>query len=267
MKTIVLITVLFSFLRGYSQEPLNLDLPYNQRGYKHSWNETQPLEVNPEHIIYLDCRKAKNIDSLLAELPKFKKIEWLSLYGLNLKELPDIFGNFPFLKFIDISLNQLKKLPPSFNSLTELEYAHINGNNLDKLPDMIYKLELKELLIAGNALSDTFTIAESWNRLTRLDLSGTSIHYISGIEHLHKTESFGLTACKNLKSLPDTFKKCRKLKSLYINNTPLQDLPKSLLKLNTLYYILLENSEIPKTLLYEYRVRYPRKVFDDCPNC
>ena len=267
MRIPFLVIILIASFQSRAQEPLNLDLPYNQRGYKHIWNETHPLEVNPEHVIYLDCRQAKNIDSLLAELPKFKNIEWLSLYGLNLKELPDSFGNFPFLKFIDISNNQLKELPPSFNNLAELEYAHINGNTLNKLPALFYQLELKELLIAGNLLADTFSIAESWSGLTRLNLSGTSIRHISGIEHLRKVERFRLTACRNLESLPDTFKKCRKLKFFYIDHTPIQELPSSLLKLNSLYYILLDETEILKTLLHEYRVRYPRKVFDDCPNC
>ncbi len=68
---------------------------YAQEFISHNWNEKDILNSPPERVGKLDAHGAKNLDSLLQDLPKYKNIAWLNIWGLGIEELPEtIFDSF-----------------------------------------------------------------------------------------------------------------------------------------------------------------------------
>ncbi len=233
----------------------------------HNWNEKGVLKVSPLLVGKLDARGAQNLDSLFQELPKFKNLQWLNLWGLGIEKLPKtLFDSLTDLTWLDLGKNRLTKLPKSFNKLTRLTHLGLYANQLIVLPNVVYKMDLIELSIYENQLSDTFAISPSWKNIKQLNLAGNDIIWINGLRHLRRVERLVLSTC-SFRNLPDEFEKCRKLRYFYIDNNLVESLPKSLLRLYKLNYILLEKTNIPDKLLYEYKRKYPRKTFDDCPVC
>jgi Leucine-rich repeat (LRR) protein len=231
------------------------------------WNEQHPLPYDYVEVGKLDVRGAKNLDSLLKELPKFKNIAWLNMWGLGIETLPEtIFDSLTALRTLDLGRNELTRLPGSFNRLTKLTHLGLYQNQLIELPHSVYELQLLELRIHDNKLSGTFTISPEWKNLKQLNLAGNKIDSINGLTYLRKLERLQLTAC-NFSMLPNEFQRCRKLRYLYIDHNPIESLPKSLLRLPKLWYILLEKTNIPEELLFVYQMRYPSKTFDDCKTC
>jgi Leucine-rich repeat (LRR) protein len=233
----------------------------------HHWNEKDILSESPEKVGKLDARGATNLDSLFQELPKFKNVAWLNMYGLGIEELPEaLFDSLPNLTWLDLGKNRLTKLPISFNKMIQITHLGLYANQLTELPNAVYLMELIELQLYDNQLADTFSISPAWKNLKHLNLSGNSIHWISGLKHLRNVERLVLTS-SSFKELPDEFQKCKKLTYFHINNNPIDALPKSLLRLPKLWYILLDKTKIHDDVLYEYSKKYPRKTFDDCPTC
>jgi Leucine-rich repeat (LRR) protein len=253
-------------LYSFSQERLDLELPHNKRGYTLIWSEQYAFDHPPEHVLNLDARQAKNLDSLIKRLPEFKNIESLNLWGLGLDSLPDFFKSFPHLRYINIAKNNLTGIPASFNTLKHLKRVELSGNPIGKLPEVLYHSELTLLDIQAIELKGTFVISENWKNLEFLAIAHNPIDSIYGVRNLKKLETLYATKC-NLSFLPEDWRGCRKLEILYIDFNPILDLPKSLLRRNRLRYILLEGTQIPDETLYKYRVRFPTIAFDECPTC
>ncbi len=231
------------------------------------WDEKIPLNVDPSEVTKLDARKAENVDSLLSMLPQFTNVTWLNLWGLGIEELPDdIFENLTKLTWLDLGKNQLQTLPASFDSLTSLSYLGLYTNLLRDLPEVIYSLDLLELRASGNLLTDTFFISPKWDKMTYLSLSGNDVTALEGVRNLRKIERLSLSGCE-IKELPDEFRKCKRLKYIHLNGNPLESLPKSLLQRWRVWYILIEDTNIPSETIRNYRVKYPKKVFDTCQTC
>ena len=59
-----------------------------------------------------------------------KNLSILILRINNLHEIPDVHGELPELKYVDVSCNKLTKIPASFAKLTTLEVLNVANNQV-----------------------------------------------------------------------------------------------------------------------------------------
>lgn len=70
------------------------------------------------------------LDYLPAKIGDLKNLEYLIVSGLNLKEIPDSFGNLPKILKADFGFNNINHFPSSMSNLSgTLRYLTIRGNN------------------------------------------------------------------------------------------------------------------------------------------
>ncbi len=221
---------------------------------------------NPSQITKLDCRRADKIDSLLTLIPKLKNLVWLNMWGLGLDSIPDFFDSIPKLTWFDAGKNNLTELPPSFNRLTQLSEVGLYSNQLKSVPEVLFESALTSLQLQGNEIGGEFVCSPKWTEMTYLNIGHNQFNRISGLNHLQNIEVLSLTSNRFVE-LPEEFKKCRQVQTVYIDFNPLESIPKSLLTRPKLRYILVEGTLISDELLIEYRNRYPHMVLDECPTC
>jgi hypothetical protein len=85
---------------------------------------------------------------------KFRKLEYLSLYGNQLGTLPPEIAQWKNLMEINLNGNQLSTLPPEITQLTNLTKLYLYSNQLRTLPPEIKQLKnLTTLELTNNQLS------------------------------------------------------------------------------------------------------------------
>lgn len=100
-------------------------------------------------------------------LERLSGLEWLSLAGNNLQNLPESLCSLPSLRHLDISQNSLAALPNCINGLRNLEHLDVRGNSLMSLPGSLLELQhLRCFAADGNAgLEDDDTYRTLQERL------------------------------------------------------------------------------------------------------
>jgi Leucine-rich repeat (LRR) protein len=160
------------------------------------------------------------------EFPKGSRT--LNLERKNLSSLPDVF-ELPvfklYLKKLVLSNNKLTKLPNSIGSLSKLITFDLDYNQFKEFPDAITHLKkIQQLDLTGNKFN---TIPESLRNLTNLRQL-----------RLGKNE---------LEGLPDIFVDFPNLVTLNLCENPqLSSLPPSLFNCNSLKYVKMDETGIPK---------------------
>ncbi|NEU09323.1 hypothetical protein GZH53_13445 [Flavihumibacter sp. R14] len=212
----------------------------------------------PENIGDLKNLQHINLVSRNAVIPqRFAESRSLTYVRINfipsatrVITLPARIGDLKQLQTLDITASTLYELPASFSELTALRILKL-GTNLRSIPEDFGNLSsLEDLTLHG-----TFTkLPNSFGKLSRL-----AYLYLGGkTESL--PESFGdlsslvyLNAeSSNLKTLPATFGKLKKLGEISLSNSKLEYLPESfgeldgLVKLNLAYTQL---KAFPKSII------------------
>ncbi|MED6207932.1 hypothetical protein PIB30_040177 [Stylosanthes scabra] len=254
-----------NFLRFYSHDTYGVNLPEGLENLPDKlklfhWDDyplqSLPTKFNAENLVELDMQGSyvkklwKNVQNLanlrrvdldgskeLIELPDLSKasnLETLSLCDCeNLRSVhPSIF----FLqKLIYVDLQgciRLKKLPDKCSRSSKVEHLNLSGcKSLKHLPDSISRLGfLKELYLEGCHQLDTSNLHilfSGLSSLERLNLGGC--HKLDKLpDNVNNLSLLCWLSLKetNVKSLPESIKHLRKLRSLYLGSCRvLQSLP------------------------------------------
>ncbi len=100
----------------------------------------------------------------------------LSLYALDLTDLPAEIGYLPQLKRLVVTANQLTALPPEIGQLTQLEELDVGGNQLSSLPPEIGQLtQLKGLYVSSNQLTALPPEIGQLTQLEELNVDGNML--------------------------------------------------------------------------------------------
>lgn len=269
---------------------INLDLS----GESQTWQE----EIHFEEI-----SKCSNLESLtlsrnyrIQELPvQIANLQNLNTFIMNggcLKQLPKEFCTLQNLEVLELAYQSLQKLPKDIGQLQALKKVSLYWNSsLRRLPKSFSKLKNLTYLSLGHCenlnLSQTLPIIGELPHIKSLSLETATIPkeiiFLKNIEDLSIRKLYGeesveispylqyLTHLKSLylnesglKEVPDWISKLKNLEVLLLGQNPFKTLPKSIGALSNLRYLSLENTKIkrlPKTLiklqkLEEIELRY-----------
>lgn len=144
----------------------------------------------------------------------------LSLFELNLKELPRSLGQLQELQVLYLHNNQLTQLPQPLGQLQRLRVLYLHNNQISWLPESISQLQgLQQLYIFNNQLTHLPNSIGELQSLQVLDL--------------HNNQ---------LTQLPQSIGNLKKLQNLDISNNRLIDLPESILYIRSLQRLFLHKN-------------------------
>ncbi|XP_041014322.1 leucine-rich repeat protein 1-like [Juglans microcarpa x Juglans regia] len=121
-------------------------------------------------VTRLDLGNAKLSGSLVPELGKLERLQYLELYMNNLVgSIPEELGGLKSLVSLDLYHNNLTgSIPASLSKLSNLKFLRLNSNNLTgRIPRELTKLgNLKILDVSHNDLCGTFPTSGSFSKLS-----------------------------------------------------------------------------------------------------
>ncbi|GMN49323.1 hypothetical protein TIFTF001_018489 [Ficus carica] len=121
-------------------------------------------------VTRLDLGNANLTGSLVSELGKLERLQYLELYMNNLVgPIPKELGGLKSLVSLDLYHNNLTgNIPPSLSKLSNLKFLRLNGNRLSgKIPRELTKLgNLKILDVSNNDLCGTIPTLGSFAKLS-----------------------------------------------------------------------------------------------------
>lgn len=154
----------------------------------------------------------------------FKKLQTLSLTGLQLYEFPKALHRLEPLKNLYLGKNKLTKIPAQIANLEQLRVLVLSRNRLKSIPTHLFRLQ----------------------RLYNLNLSNnhlTSLPRDLGL--LPELEILNLSSNK-LKELPNSIGALKELRQLNLNSNQLSSLPNSIRDLKKLELLSLKGNPIIK---------------------
>ncbi|MFX0063938.1 MAG: alpha/beta fold hydrolase, partial [Candidatus Hermodarchaeota archaeon] len=146
----------------------------------------------------------------------------LSLWGNQLRSLPESFGQLTKLQTLDLSSNKLSSLPESFGQLTKLNWLLLKKNQLQELPSSF--IRLKKLKILDLRYNEFEILLNSFGELEQL-------------EDLRLLEN-------KLNSFPDSFKGLTRLKYLDLGQNNFTNIPEAIENLTSLEVITVHGNQI-----------------------
>ena len=176
-------------------------------------------KLNPGFFSQFDTFKGGEIDKLRLKDITIEKItidsksskglKEITIRNCNLKELPDIFGEFTNLQVLQLENNNIKTLPGSICKLDKLEYLNLSGNQLECFPEQIDKLpRLKKIVLDNNLIS---CFPDKHMELPSADLlvlRNNPIEVLpSFLGRLATIKKIDIRGCKYLKIFPSSFGK------------------------------------------------------------
>ncbi|XP_062156330.1 leucine-rich repeat protein 1-like [Alnus glutinosa] len=121
-------------------------------------------------VTRLDLGNAKLSGSLVPELGKLERLQYLELYMNNLVgPVPEELGGLKSLLSLDLYHNNLTgSIPSSLSKLSNLKFLRLNSNNLTgRIPRELTKLgNLKIFDVSNNDLCGTFPTSGSFSKLS-----------------------------------------------------------------------------------------------------
>ncbi|SDI09796.1 small GTP-binding protein domain-containing protein [Chryseobacterium taeanense] len=202
------------------------------------------------------CTEVKYLDlfgNSIPEIPdwffQFKRLEHLSLKNNTLKELPTIVFTLENIKYLNLADNQINLIDGHyFENLMNIEKVDISYNQITLIPEHFIEYpKCKDLSIKGNrlqvfpkAISDVYT-------LEKLDLSENKIASIEDdafdcLENLIELD----LSFNELKYLPTSIGKLKKLKRLNLSGNKISSLPKEFENLTSLEFLDFDSNPIGK---------------------
>ena len=136
----------------------------------YTWAEA--LHTNPDSVFSLSLEKMK-LETLPAELMRFKQLRKLNLSKNRLTELPDNIGELTQLEELDLGKNNFDLFPLELCQLTQLRRLLLNRNNFSMIPDCIRYLTQLNYLDLWDTPIQTFPEAfTDMHALKNLDVRG-----------------------------------------------------------------------------------------------
>src|SRR5688572_6375043 len=206
----------------------------------------------PEFIQLKELQILNLTDNELGELPEgigqLKKLQVLMITDNPIKKLPPDFAELTSLKFLELRKSSLGGWPPGLEKIKTLEYLNFASNGLKSFPNEILQLtklevldlsfnpkitvpfnikkltELRSLSLRGNELNDLMPGLELPGKLRVLDLRGNDFtNFPIQILKLTDLESLDLSFNKHLTTIPKEIGQLKKLKTLILNNTSINE--------------------------------------------
>ncbi|XBJ21208.1 hypothetical protein VPH35_011898 [Triticum aestivum] len=241
------------FLESFTQlESLNLSYCPNIGDIPEVLSGLSKLQyLNLSNSSYLECHKEAEF------LGALRKLEYLNLSSreCGLKKLPESFGGFSQLRYLNLSgwrdiqarlFGSLKNLlhldlsgchmvggvHEALVGLTSLQHLNLQDTQLSLLPDDLTKLRYLNLSRLRKMDAVNFLSAETWdiliNQICRINLSELEHLDLSGNFHmkripesicsLTKLHTLNLSDCTYLAKIPESICTAGSLKFLYLKN-------------------------------------------------
>ncbi|NML41184.1 leucine-rich repeat domain-containing protein [Chitinophaga sp. G-6-1-13] len=248
------------------------------------------------HIPYvqfdLGYNEALDHASAIDELAVLPHLKGLGMTKTKMSKLPDSIGGLTGLEALEITGNQLKELPDSIQSLKELRILNLRTNRFTTFPkNLAGMLKLEELSLRFNEIKTLPKEIAAFPALQLLDLSSNSIAVLppaikelSRLKELHikynkltrlpdelgelqELEVVALNGNKGL-DFDQAFRvlaNCKKLKRLRLKGCGLKSLPDSIVLLEGLESIDLQDNyfdELPEILL---QLKHLREIMSPNP--
>jgi Leucine-rich repeat (LRR) protein len=130
--------VLLNFFSSHASDSLKI----------YPWDEAKQLD--PSLVFGISFEKLK-LDSLPAELARFKNVQYLNLSKNKLHKLPDFMRDFDSLKVLDLHKNNFTVFPMQICAYQQIEKLILSRNDFEQIPECIQYLRKLNYL----DLSDT----------------------------------------------------------------------------------------------------------------
>lgn len=177
-----------------------------------------------------------------------KNIEYISIWDIDITELPENFGNLDIVKIISISSTNINSISETIGNCILLKelYLHDNQNLFSLPPSLKNCCYLKNISILNCNFYEFPKVLCELENLKDLDISDNNIseipNEISSLKYLEHLR------CNNTRVyyLPDSIKECKKLKELQFKYSYLETLPEVIGELEELIYLELRGTKISK---------------------
>ncbi|XP_039173468.1 receptor-like protein EIX2 [Eucalyptus grandis] len=169
-------------------------------------------------------------------MSKLSSLTYLHMSGVGLSsakdcgDLPNQFGDFKELEFLDLSLNSISgSIPSNLGELSSLRELHLNDNKLSGIiPESIGQLSnLKELQVHNNFLYGVLSELhfENLRNLTGLDISSNELilNVSSTWIPPFQVHEIDLSDCKVGPEFPKWLQTQRNITSLMMSNVSISD--------------------------------------------
>lgn len=209
-----------------------------------TFNSLEEALRNPDKVRVLNLGGQK-LETLPADIGKFKNLRKLILQGNKLTALPAEIAQLTQLQELDLYNNKLKDIPLSVASLHTLKRLDVGKNRLREIPASVLALDSLEKLYAySNRIKRLTPDITRLKRLKELRLGGGLRFFWNG---------------NKIKSLPANIGELKELEELHLPDNQLRSLPASFINLKKLRYLeLLHNrfKQVPAEVLALDSVRY-----------
>ena len=167
----------------------------------------------------------------------WKNLQHLDLSYNDIRDIPNIFSQFPLLKYLDLSFNELSRLlPTNFANLNVLQTLNLSGNYFVQfdlsvfrpLTNLIY-LNISSLQRTVNITAGAVATFQKWSLpMTKLVLSNTKIieeELWTSLSAIPQLEILSLDRC-NLTHIDNgVFQKNKNLRVLSLSHNKISLLP------------------------------------------
>ncbi|KAF9152209.1 cysteinyl-tRNA synthetase [Linnemannia schmuckeri] len=196
------------FLHSRAKDIVRLNISHNQRmdlpldfvqncialrELRMAYNDLDRLPANVRSIVHLqvlDVKGNRIRDLEKAHLTDARKLDTLILQCNRLESLPESYGDFEFLRVVNLSSNNFSKFPSVLCRIASLEDLDLSFNDIPEIPDDISKLvRLRRLLLYGNRIGPFLPKSmESLSRLRKLDIRQNGILNLDALNDMKSLE-------------------------------------------------------------------------------
>ncbi|XP_011002869.1 PREDICTED: protein SUPPRESSOR OF npr1-1, CONSTITUTIVE 1-like isoform X4 [Populus euphratica] len=212
-------------------------------------------------VLHLDGTPLKEVPSSIQFLTRLEKLD---MRGCSeLESFPEITVPMESLQSLRLSKTGIKEIPSiSFKHMISLRVLYLDGTPLKELPSSIQFLtRLGELDMSGCSELESFPeITVPMKSLKSLRLSKTGMKEIPSIQFLTVLEKLDMSGCSELESFPEITVPIKSLHSLRLSETGIKEIPSISFKhMISLRFLFLDGTpikELPLSIKDMVRLQY-----------
>ncbi len=212
----------------------------------------------------------QKLQPLLHEIPKYlPHLLILSIRINKWKSIPSEFAELTELIEFSIGGNELSSIPPNlFDNMKNLKFIGYMGAKMTEIPSLTNNsfASLEDLSISNCHYLKKIPALDALVNLRWLEIKNSAIESLpDNIGDCYHLEEIKLTACPNLRKLPESISKLTSLRKFRIYECGLEELPKSLFKQPNPPIIPMNIWYCPicTTLTQEMRIELPPSIYVD----